>query len=59
MIDIGLTDAGASKQLRQLAAAGLLSTKREGYYVVYSLEPERLATLSAELRHLVGGAKRN
>jgi DNA-binding transcriptional ArsR family regulator len=53
---VGLTDAGASKQLRQLAAAGLLSTRREGYYVVYSLEPEKLATLSGELGHLVGGA---
>jgi len=51
---VGLTDAGASKQLRLLAAAGLLKTKREGYYVVYSLEPEKLATLSDELRSLVG-----
>jgi DNA-binding transcriptional ArsR family regulator len=50
----GLTDAGASKQLRLLAAAGVLTTKREGYYVVYSLEPEKLATLSDELSHLLG-----
>ena len=52
----GLTDAGASKQLRVLASVGLLSAKREGYYVVYSLEPEKLATLSHELGYLVGGA---
>ena len=51
----GLTDAGASKQLRVLASVGLLSAKREGYYVVYSLEPEKLATLSHELGYLVGG----
>jgi DNA-binding transcriptional ArsR family regulator len=51
---VGLTDAGASKQLRVLAAAGLLTTKREGYYVVYSFEAEKLATLSDELRSLVG-----
>jgi DNA-binding transcriptional ArsR family regulator len=50
----GLTDAGASKQLRVLASVGLLSTRREGYYVVYSIEPEKLATLSDELGHLVG-----
>jgi DNA-binding transcriptional ArsR family regulator len=50
---VGLTDAGASKQLRLLATAGLLKTKREGYYVVYSLEPEKLATLSDELGLLV------
>jgi DNA-binding transcriptional ArsR family regulator len=56
---VGLTDAGASKQLRQLAAAGLLTTRREGYYVVYSLEPEKLATLSGELGHLVGRTKDN
>jgi DNA-binding transcriptional ArsR family regulator len=50
----GLTDAGASKQLRVLASVGLLSARREGYYVVYSIEPEKLATLSDELGHLVG-----
>jgi DNA-binding transcriptional ArsR family regulator len=53
---VGLTEAGASKQLRLLAAAGVLKTKREGYYVVYSLEPEKLGTLSDELRHLLGGS---
>jgi len=51
---VGLTEAGASKQLRLLATAGLLTTKREGYYVVYSLQAEKLATLSDELRSLVG-----
>src|SRR5262249_20752604 len=50
---VGLTDAGASKQLRSLAAAGLLTTRREGYYVVYSLQPKKLATLSDELTYLV------
>ena len=53
---VGLTDSGASKQLRVLASVGLLSARREGYYVVYSLEPEKLATLSGELGHLVGGS---
>ena len=47
---VGLTEAGASKQLRLLASAGLLSTKREGYYVVYSFEPGKLETLTEELR---------
>jgi DNA-binding transcriptional ArsR family regulator len=53
---VGLTEAGASKQLRLLATAGLLTTKREGYYSVYSLQAEKLATLSDELRSLVGSA---
>jgi len=51
----GLTDAGTSKQLRVLASVGLLSAKREGYYVVYSVEAEKLATLSDELSYLVSG----
>jgi DNA-binding transcriptional ArsR family regulator len=35
--------------LRGLAKAGLLTTHREGYYVIYSLNPEKLATLSDAL----------
>jgi hypothetical protein len=31
-----------------------LTTKREGYYVVDSLDPEKLSTLSDELRSLIG-----
>jgi hypothetical protein len=31
-----------------------LATKREGYYVVSSLQAEKLATLSGELHSLVG-----
>jgi DNA-binding transcriptional ArsR family regulator len=53
---VNLTEAGASKQLRLLAAAGLLKSRREGYYVVYSLEPEKLSTLSDELRHLLASS---
>jgi DNA-binding transcriptional ArsR family regulator len=48
---VGLSEAGASKHLRLLAAAGILETRREGYYVVYSLVPERFETLAADLRH--------
>lgn len=54
---VGLTESGASKHLRILATAGLLRTRREGYYVVYSLVPERLSELSSELRHLVVGTE--
>jgi DNA-binding transcriptional ArsR family regulator len=48
-----LTEAGASKHLRMLADAGLLASRREGYYVLYSLTFERLEQLASELRHLV------
>ena len=49
---IGLTEAGTSKHLRLLAAAGVLETRREGYYVVYSLASDRLVSVARELRDL-------
>ncbi len=42
---VGLSRAGLSKSLRRLAEAGLVSTKRDGYYVVYSLDPDRIRAL--------------
>jgi DNA-binding transcriptional ArsR family regulator len=35
--------------LQKLAAAGLVSTRREGYYVLYSADAERLRPLSGTL----------
>jgi DNA-binding transcriptional ArsR family regulator len=49
---VGLSEPGTSKHLRALAEAGLLERRREGYYVVYSIVPERLETLSGDLRRL-------
>jgi DNA-binding transcriptional ArsR family regulator len=50
---IGISEAGLSKHLRQLARAGLVQARRDGYYVLYSLQPERISTLSeAVLRFL-------
>jgi DNA-binding transcriptional ArsR family regulator len=46
---IGITEAGLSKHLRLLAQAGLLTTRREGYYVLYSLVPERVDALAPAL----------
>jgi DNA-binding transcriptional ArsR family regulator len=46
---VGLTQAGVSKHLQKLAAAGLVSTRREGYYVLYSADAERLRPLSGTL----------
>jgi DNA-binding transcriptional ArsR family regulator len=51
---VGITEAGLSKHLRQLARAGVVASRRDGYYVVYSLERERIAPLSdALLRFLM------
>jgi DNA-binding transcriptional ArsR family regulator len=46
---VGLSTAGLSKSLRRLAEAGLIVPRREGYYVVYSLDPERLAAIAPAL----------
>ncbi|MGH3103783.1 MAG: DUF5937 family protein [Gaiellaceae bacterium] len=46
---IGISEAGLSKHLRVLAEAGLLTTRREGYYVLYSLVPERVDDLGSAL----------
>jgi DNA-binding transcriptional ArsR family regulator len=46
---IGISEAGLSKHLRLMAQAGLLTTRREGYYVLYSLVPERIEALAAAL----------
>jgi DNA-binding transcriptional ArsR family regulator len=43
---IGITEAGISKHLRALAEAGVLETRRSGYYVLYNLRRDRLESLS-------------
>jgi DNA-binding transcriptional ArsR family regulator len=44
---VGLSNAGLSKCLRRLANVGLLTTRREGYFVVYALARPRLEALAA------------
>jgi DNA-binding transcriptional ArsR family regulator len=46
---VGISEAGLSKHLRQLAQVGVVTTRREGYYVLYSVDAERLAPLSRTL----------
>ena len=46
---VGLSESGLSKHLRALTDAGLLTTKRQGWYVLYHLDRERLARLGDEL----------
>jgi DNA-binding transcriptional ArsR family regulator len=47
---IGISEAGLSKHLRLMAHAGLLTTRREGYYVLYSLVPERVEAVASALQ---------
>ena len=47
---ITISEAGLSKHLKALADAGLVTTRREGYYVLYSLAPDSLERLPGELR---------
>jgi DNA-binding transcriptional ArsR family regulator len=46
---VGLSESGLSKHLRALTAAGLLTTRRQGYYVLYALERGRLERLGPDL----------
>jgi DNA-binding transcriptional ArsR family regulator len=50
---VGLSMAGLSKSLLRLADAGLVSRRREGRYVVYSLSSKRIAALSAAIGHFL------
>lgn len=51
---VGLTEAGLSKHLRILADAGVVTSKRDGYYVLYSIALDRVAPLSAALLEFLG-----
>ncbi|MDX6514314.1 MAG: hypothetical protein QOE36_3818 [Gaiellaceae bacterium] len=50
---VGLSPAGLSKHVHVLADAGLVNQRRDGWYVLYGLARERLATLPDELRAFV------
>jgi len=42
---VRLSEAAISNHLRTLAAAGLINSRREGYYVLYDLDEDRLAAI--------------
>jgi DNA-binding transcriptional ArsR family regulator len=51
---LSLSDSAISRHLKILDAAGLVSSRRDGYFVLYRLEPERLDVLSRALRGTLG-----
>jgi DNA-binding transcriptional ArsR family regulator len=53
---IGISEAGLSKHLGLLARAGLVERRRQGYYVLYTLSSERIATLSEAVLTFLGKA---
>jgi DNA-binding transcriptional ArsR family regulator len=55
---VGISEAGLSKHLRQLAECGILETRRDGYYVLYSLRSDRIEPVSHALLAFLGGAAR-
>jgi DNA-binding transcriptional ArsR family regulator len=51
-----ISEATCSKHLRILADAGILRSKREGYFVLYSLDRDRLASLHPSISSFLDGA---
>lgn len=51
---VGISEAGLSKHLRLLAEAGVLDTRRDGYYVLYSLVRERVEPLAETVMSFLG-----
>ncbi len=49
---LGLSASVTSRHLHQLTQAGLTTTRREGYYVLYSLDPARLDQIATALTTL-------
>ncbi|RSM70113.1 hypothetical protein DMB66_09650 [Actinoplanes sp. ATCC 53533] len=49
---LGLSGAAVSRHLRQLLDAGLVRTRREGYYVLYEVVAHRLVALGQAIRGL-------
>lgn len=52
---LNLTEAAASAHLRALTRAGLLRARRDGYYVLYRLDPDRLHALTSTLPGYIHG----
>ena len=51
---LSLSDSAISRHLQILDSAGLVTSRRDGYFVLYSLQPERLDVLGRSLRDALG-----
>ncbi len=52
-----LSQAAVSKHLQTLLAAGLLTRRREGYYVLYAADRERVTAFVHALGHQLNAAR--
>jgi DNA-binding transcriptional ArsR family regulator len=50
-----LSESAVSKHLQRLSEAAVLSSRRDGYYVLYRFEEERMDALTSALRAFVRG----
>ena len=50
-----LTDSAVSKHLHRLSEAGVVTSRRDGYYVLYGLQEDRLDAVTDALRAFVHG----
>jgi DNA-binding transcriptional ArsR family regulator len=51
---VGVSQAALSKHLRMLTEAGIVVSRRDGYYVLYELVPEPLENLNPKLLDFLG-----
>jgi DNA-binding transcriptional ArsR family regulator len=52
---LSLSDAAVSRHLRTLADAGIVESRRDGYYVLYSLKGERVGAVGPSLAGFLNG----
>jgi DNA-binding transcriptional ArsR family regulator len=52
---LGLSESVISRHLQQMSRAGLVTSRREGYYVIYSLDQERFEDVGMTLARLASG----
>lgn len=51
---LSLSDSAISRNLKIMESAGLVTSRRDGYFVLYQLNPSRVDALSAALRQTLG-----
>ena len=52
---VGVSESALSKHLRLMSEAGILTTHRQGYYVLYKLVAARIAAVSASIAGYLAG----